>query len=169
MVVSAVPPFPPAMQITVRPTPVLELSHTWGISARSRQFPPGGEPSHHSLGRYSIRRDLPQNRLLGLGQPCLCPYLYRFRGLDLVGLFHHLWAYYSPPFNSGSLIPVYAIEHRASSMRVYFTLTSISFISFFLASSTLGSITFNTPLSKVVSTLSLCTPVGSWNARWKDP
>ena len=47
---------------------------------------------------------------------------------------------------------------------VYSILISIAF---FFASSALGSVIFKTPFLKLASTLSACTPTGSWNERWK--
>jgi len=115
MVVLPVPPFPLAMQITIRLTPVSWWPRTWGIFAQSREFRFGGEIVRHSLGKHSLHRGLRQSRHVGRGLRRLAPYLYLFQGLDLLGLFRLLVASYSPPYLVFFVSSVYA--NRLQEMR----------------------------------------------------
>jgi hypothetical protein len=70
----------------------------------------------------------------------------------------------APEFASSA--PIGALRKRSSCFHAALT---VIFFSAFWASAVFGSFTVSTPLAKLASILSVSTPSGSWNERWKEP
>jgi hypothetical protein len=90
--------------LTTRFIPVSWRSHIWDSAAHSMEFPIGEVLFRHNLCRYMIRRGRHQNHHHDRGPLCASPCRFLCLVPGHLGLFHRLWAFYSPPLNHRSWI-----------------------------------------------------------------